>query len=256
MMLIVTVFISLILSLIFSLRFKNYLILLLIITITSVILLEILITKDIAAFYYRYYYHWLFLLPILLSLPLLLITKRKKKSIFLVAIFIIWGYFFIRFPIMNVLQNIKYLNTDSTWFDSFSREYAVRKANINDYIDWQYPKTKGIIKWCEHQENIIDIYTFDPRLRFYDDEKGLKAFFIKCNYKNYNLEKSKTPKGLFDKFINEHQDAYYLSLEPCNPAGFRNPFTDQADAQAYEVNQMLVCSSKQIIPYLFKIRRK
>lgn len=256
MILVITVLISLILSLIFSLRFKNYLVLLLIITIPSVIILEILITKDIAAFYYRYYYHWLFLLPILLSLPLSFIKNKINKSAFLIIIFLVWGYFFIQFPMGNTLQNIKYLNTDLTWFDSFSREYALGKATIYDYIDWQFPKTKGIIKWCEHQDKVVDIYTFDPKLRSYDSEKGLKAFFIRCNYKDYKLEESKTSKELSDEFINKHQDAYYLSLEPCNPPGFENPFTDKTDVKTYEVNQVLVCSSEQIIPYLFKIKRK
>lgn len=251
MTLIITVLISSILSFIFSLRFKKSLILLLTITIPSVILLEILITKDIAAFYYRYYYHWLFLIPILLALPFSFIREKKNRSAFLIIIFLVWGYLLIRFPVMSVLQNIKYLNTDSMWFDSFSKKYALHQTNIYDYIDWRYPKTKGIIKWCEDREIMTNLYTLDPKLRFYDDERGLHMFFIKCNYQSSDLGENKTPGELSEEFINTHLGGYYISLEPCHPSGSQNPFTNKIDVQAYEVNQILICSSQQVGSYLY-----
>lgn len=256
MMLVVTILISLILSLLLSIKFKNYLILVLVVAIPSVVFLEILITKDIAAFYYRYYYHWLFLLPIILSLPLSFFKNKINKTFFLIIIFFAWGYFFIQFPIMNVSRNIKSFNSDSTWFDAFARKYALGQISIYDYIDWQFPKTKEVVKWCENQKDTIDVYAFDPQLRIYDSEKGFKAFLIGCNYNNYHLQKEKTSSELFNEIISSNWITYFLSLELCNSSEFKNPFNNETDALAYEVNQMLVCSSKQVFPNVFKIMRK
>lgn len=250
MILVITILISLILSLIFSLRFKNSLILLLIVTIPFAIILEILITKDIASFYYRYYYHWLFFLPLLLVLPFGFIKKIKKTSKFTTIFFIIWITLLIFFPIRMVINNIKYLSTDSTWFDSFSREYALHQVNIYDYIDWQYPKTKGIIKWCENREEMTDLYALDPNLLIFDNEKSLHAFFVKCNYKKFNLEMNKTPQQLSKEIMNNYQGEYYLSLERCQSEK-KNLYTEKASSLAWTVDQELICTSKQVIPYLY-----
>lgn len=255
MNLILVVLISLLLSLIFSLWFKKSLMLLLIIAISSLIILEILITKDIAAFYYRYYYHWLFLLPLLLVLPLGFIKERVKVSKLAIIIFLVWSVLVIRFPVITVINNIKYLNNDSTWFDSFSRKYAVKESNIYDYINLRYPKTKEIISWCADQKYMVDLYYSDPQLVALNDENGLHAFFINCNYHNLKPDEKQSFEDFAKSFIKQHPGAYYLSLESCQKES-KNPFQDKFYSSRYDLNQKIVCSSKEIIPYLYILPTK
>lgn len=255
MMLLISALLSFILSLLFALKYKRNFLLLLTLSIPILIVLEILITKDIAAFYYRYYYHWLFLIPLLLVLPLSFLRDLAKPPIFIVIIILAWIFLFIRFPVVTVFQNIKYLNTDSMWFDSFSRKFALRKVNIYDYINWQFPKTKGIIKWCENREAMTDLYALDPQLRYIDDERGFKVFLVKCNYKNFNLEEVNAVEQSYKEIINKYPGVYYLSLEQCSGKA-ANPFTDKIYAYAYEVDQRIICASRQIIPYLYVLPEK
>lgn len=253
MNLIIVVFISSLLSFIFAWWFKKKLIFVLTITIPSVIILEILITKDISAFYYRYFYHWLFFILLILVLPFGFMKKVKKSANFVGVFFLVWIVLIIMFPIKTVINNIIYLNTDTMWFDSFSRKYSLHQVNIYDYIDWQYPKTKGIIKWCENRKEMTDLYVLSNLLAF-DNEGGLHAFFVKCNYKSFDLEINKTPYELSEKIISNHQGAYYFSLNQCQPE-IKNPFAKSVNEKAYDVDQMLICSSKQIMPYLYIISK-
>lgn len=250
MNLILVVLVSAFLVFIFSLLFKKLFILFLVIAIPSSILLEILITKDVSAFYYRYYYHWLFLLPLLLVLPLGFIKEGVKGSKLVIAVLLVWGVLVVWFPLKMVINNIRYLNTDSTWFDRFAKEYAFGQVGIDDYINWQFPKTKEIIKWCNNQRNMVDLYSIDPNLVIFDNEKLLRAFFVKCNYRNFELYESNNLKEQFRDIVKRYPGVYYVSLEKCQP-GVLNSFSDEIYSDQYELNQKLICSSKEIMPYLY-----
>lgn len=250
MSLIIIVSVSLLLSFVFALWFKKTLVLLLTIIIPSAIILEIIITKDISAFYYRYYYHWLFLLPLLLILPFSFLKDIKKTSKIIKIIFLVWIVLVIIFPLKIVINNIKYLNSDTMWFDQFSQKYALHQISIYDYIDWQYPKTKGIIKWCENQKNMTNLY-HSYLDQFYDmNENELHAFFINCKLSNLEIEKGKTIEQIAGEILKTHKGAYYLSSEKCQP-NINKLFNNIERLNRYNLDQKLVCASKEVMPYLY-----
>lgn len=253
MSLIIIVAVSLLLSFIFAWWFKRKLILLLTIVIPSVIILEILITKDVAAFYYRYYYHWLFLLAILLVLPLGFVDKIKSSKIVGILLFC-WAILIIRFPMSAVINNVNYLNSESAWFDSFAKQYALYNSNIYDFIDWQYPKTKGIIKWCENQKNMTNLY-YSYLDQFHDmNESELHAFFINCKLSNLEIEKGETIEQTANKILKSHKGSYYLSSEKCQQNSLKQ-FDNKLRLDRYKLDQRLICGAEEIMPNLYILQQ-
>lgn len=250
MSLIIVVIISILISFLFSLWFKKSLIIFLAIMISTVVILEVLLTKDVAAFYYRYYYHWLFLLPLLLVLPLGFVNNIKKISKQSAVLFLLWLILIAFFPFKTTIQNIRYLNTDQTKLDFFARKYALNQVSIYDYIDLKYPKTKEIIKWCDNQKDMVNLYFSDPNLVSADDEASLKMFFTNCNYIQLYPDINQSIDKFAQEIIKQHQGAYYLSMTKCQ-SNIKNPFLYEVDSGRYILNQELVCSAKEVMPYLY-----
>jgi hypothetical protein len=178
-----------------------------------------------------------------------LISKSPKLYL---SILLIYSILFIFSVGKITFQHIHILNTQNSKTETLGNRYVRGEISINDYLKIQYPKTYSIIKWCENNDEMIDLFYADPKLSGLDDENSLHAFFLGCKYQRVELSKDKQIDIIANDFLSQKKGSYFLALDGCM-VGEKNTYNDKFYFDRYELNQKIVCRSEEISPHLYRI---
>lgn len=247
-------FILLIVSIIMSLIYKLKYSILLTATIISSIFLEIALSRNNTGFVSRYYFHWLLLIPLILTLPLTLLNIKKiaplHKIIFISSIVLL-----LFFPAIVLTKNIKRLY-EGDYVPGYVRNYSMHRINMNNWLDYYYPAMNEFIKWCGNKRPMQDILVIDPNLIWYSTESGMRAFMVNCNLIHPEIS-DKLNSTEIAKAIEKKYSKYYLvSEERCKSKIVADQFLKDPEVKKrYDVNQELVCNNKEIVKNTYLLHK-
>ncbi|EKE20873.1 MAG: hypothetical protein ACD_7C00454G0001 [uncultured bacterium] len=228
--------ISIILGFFSCLITKNKFVKFLIFIITWSVILEIIISKNVTGFELRYYYHWFLLIPFLLVVPFNIFSKRNEIPKFILLIYLIYGFAFIYIAGNVSWENFKRIY-EGDFVPGYIRNYAMHRINLNDWIDFHFPKMNDLIRWCGTKRPMQDIAIADPALIWFSDEGMMRVFMVNCRIT------SGTPSK---KFL-------LVSETPCT---YGQPYPsydkDPGIQETHKINQEYVCNGKKISKYLYE----
>ncbi len=245
--------VSLLISLFFSILYKMRTVFILSLLVPLSIIIEILITRNVSGFELRYFYHWHLLIPLVLALPLSIFSKYKKKSkTFFYLLAAIFGILFIITEGIVAYRNVKRIY-EPDFVPGYVRNYSMRRADLNDWINYYYPRTNELVKWCGEKRPMQDIIMFDPALIWTTDDSMMRIFLVNCSihtfpYLGLNMEKLST-------FIKtNYPNALILSVGRCGDKTAQLSYIpDETVMERHKYNMKIICNSKEVMKNVYAL---
>lgn len=220
--------------------------------ITLSVFLEILVSKSISGFELRYFYHWVLLIPLSLSLPFVIFSKNKlipRRSNYLFGILIFT--LLVLFAGNIFKNNIKRIY-EPDFVPGQIRNYAMRRINLIDWIDYYYPKFADFIKWCGERKPMVDILVADPSLMWNYYEAS--SYVANCNLLNISIPKVKSIREFVSEIKENYKGNYIVSYTDCDS---KLPDLENATnidlLRRHEVNTNLICASTKVAEKLYRL---
>lgn len=236
------------LSLILQLKYTKFLAFLIPVS----VFLEILVSKSISGFELRYFYHWVLLIPLSLSLPFVIFSKNKlipRRSNYLFGILIFT--LLVLFAGNIFKNNIKRIY-EPDFVPGQIRNYAMRRINLIDWIDYYYPKFADFIKWCGENKPMVDVLVADPSLMWNYYEAS--SYLVNCNLLNIGISKNKQVKEFVSEIREKYKGNYIVSYTQCDS---KIPDIEDADntdmLRRHEANTKLICASTPVEKKLYRL---
>ena len=241
--------IALIISIIYSFRQKTGIIKNLSVIIILSLFFELILIKRHANFELRYYYHWFLLIPLVLALPAGLIERKKSPY-----------YYFLIFLIYLIPINMVYMNVQKMYQNSFTpkniKDYALRKISLNGWLESTFPKMNQVIKWCGDNKSLQNLILIDPYHIWFSSEAGIRAYLLNCNIQ-VPFSSTSSNDDLVKMIRKQYPNGYLISEERCGHFVKKIPqYADNTYIKRHDLNQKLICSSKEILSNLYIISNK
>jgi hypothetical protein len=214
---------------------RNKIVKYLIFTIVWSIILEIIISKNVTGFELRYYYHWFLLIPVLLVFPFVIFSRLKSNSKLVLSIYIFYSIAFVYIAGNVVWKNFRRIY-EGDFVPGYIRNYAMHRIGLSDWIDYYFPKMNDFIKWCGKKGPMQDVTVLDPSLIWSSYEGMMRVFMVNCS-------------------ITGNTSRYVISETRCTP---NQPYPGSNDPSVQthnELNQKLICNSKEIFKNLYLYSR-
>ncbi len=216
------------------------------------VFLEILLSKNTSGFELRYFYHWVLLIPLSLSLPFVIFTKNKiipHKSNYLFGTLIFT--LFVIFVGNIIKNNIKRLY-EPDFVPGQIRNYAMRRINLNSWIDYYYPDMADFIKWCGKDKPTVDVLVADPSLMWNYYEAN--SYLVNCNLLNIGIPKNKHVEEFVSEIRGKYKGYYIVSYSTCDSKLPDLEDANNADMlRRHEVNTKLICASTPVEKKLYRL---
>jgi hypothetical protein len=219
--------------------------------------LELLYLKFFSGFLFRYEQHLEFYL-ILLSVLFCVINFKNKilKTLKLMIISILITscgllYFF----------NLAEMYT-SEHLPAEEVRFALSRINIYDWVKIRFPSVSGVGIWCGNSGGgPVALARFDPDTIWFDANGLIRAYFVRCYYKNPDLSPSdwaKLPVVAKEKKLK----FWTFTTNPCIPEERVKNKDETADSsmdaksladmlQLRRLNNAIVCNSETVVPNLY-----
>lgn len=218
------------------------------------VIIEIFLSKNISGFELRYYFHWLLLIPLILILPLGIVNRLKTRNIPLKPIlFMIYIVILILTVGPVVKKNINRLY-EGDFVYGYVRNYATRRINLDQWLDYYYPEMSEFIRWCGKKGPMKDILLIDPELIWISNESYMKAFMVNCKLITHVSDDYTQTSKLILSIKEKYKDAYIASLERCDKnKSYQGINTDPYIVSRYEANQQVICKSSAVLKNLYRL---
>lgn len=206
--------------------------------------LELLILKYFSGFYIRYHQHMQ--LYLLLGVILMLVNKYRNKYLKILVRFCT-----LVFVITAVALYIHSIRYDSWRLLNWSEvNYAIGKTNINQWVNYNFPKMKDTISWCENTPNneMTPLARLDPDLIWFSYEGLMRVFMVDCNYFSSSLQ-GIPPGNVIEVAKDQKMEFWISSLNGCLSDKELSAMKNQYSLR--ELNNKIICNSKEIKPHLY-----
>ncbi len=174
-------------------------------------------------------------------------VKNVKAADFRNYILIIYSLIVMVFTMINVINFvIKFYQPDKAFPDNNDLKYALGKINVYQWVGTYFPKTQGIVKWCDQQEKHVDLITLDSEIIWMNYEGLSRVFLTNCRYVNIN-----TLRSTYD-YLNKN-NLMLVSVSSCDPNLKDNKPDPKIKTIDYfkVLNNGYICNSKEIVPGLY-----
>jgi len=177
-----------------------------------------------------------------------------KIPYLLLAIFILF------FTIFNSLTVIAQFYQDARKPEGeLAIQYALRKINIYQWIEKQFPRMRDVVFWCDEQQEKKELHTFDPSVIWGSYEGLIRVFMTNCEYKMMDIVD--LPANEVVTYLKKKGDSFLLiSINECQKKLETTGIIRREDEIQYlgQVNNDIICNSEQILPglYRFSVARR
>lgn len=243
----------LIFSIVMSIILRLRQLMLLSIIIPSVVFLEILLSKNISGFELRYFFHWVLLIPLILILPFgifsatEILSRNFRLIITIVLICLLMGS-----AGLVTAGNIKKMY-EPDFVPGYVRNYATRRTNLNQWIDYYAPQTNEVIKWCGENHPMQNLLVIDPSLIWSGYE--LRAFVLNCTLNIIGPSPNIPVEDYVKEIRKKYNNSYLVSLNSCDAQKPDLTFQPDPDMiRRHEANMKLICFAPQILKNLYLLK--
>jgi hypothetical protein len=208
------------------------------------VVLELLILKYFSGFYIRYQQHMQ--LYLLLGVILTLVNKYRNRYLKILV------RFCTLILVVTAITFYIYTIRSDTWklLDWNEVNYATGRTNITQWVNYNFPKMKDTISWCENtpMNKMTPLARFDPDLIWFSYEGLMRVFMVDCYYSNPPLEG--IPLDNVIKVAKDQKMQFWIaSLNGCLTNKELATMTDEPSLR--ELNNIIVCNSKEVVPNLY-----
>ena len=170
------------------------------------------------------------------------------------SILIIYSSVLLAFILTGSLRFVyKFYREENTFLRENEVNYALKKMDIYQWVEEYFPKTKGVVNWCDQQNKPVELVTFDPEMIWMSYEGLSRVFLTNCYYANiYSWNKSYSYIGKNNLLL--------VSTTPCDRKLEEEKGDPRGNITEYLkiVNNQHICHSTEVIPglYLYKGGKK
>ena len=215
------------------------------------IVIEFIIFKYFSGFYLRYHWHLQFALLLIIILQSF-VDKKDYMAVKILKYALLM--FLIVFVSLRTFRSYRF----AYYPDKLPRpglDYALGKTSLNDWIEVNFPRMSGVIKWCDSQtgDKPVDLITVDPDIVWYEYEGLIRIFMTNCQIINM-VSNLKSPEDAYDILVTRFPEPrWYVSLNKCRQEKdiIRKPYYDDHRFQLQLINNYIVCRLTEKIPHLY-----
>lgn len=216
----------------------------------ATVALEFVILKYFSGFYVRYHQHMqlYLLLGIVITLTQSMNKIVVKRAALIFSAILLLSSSGLYLYTVRFSNSLRFLNWNEV-------NYSLGRMNINDWVNFYFPRMKETIRWCEETNGDVvkKLARFDPDLIWFDYDGLMRVFLVNCAYINPPIE-GVTLDNVVPLAVANKETFFMASPSKCIPdKDVVKKFSYETDDK-YELrklNNKILCNSKEILPNLY-----